>query len=135
MEESKMAKETKNRTAKGKRSSTKNNRSKGGNQNRQKKKVAKKPPVRKKLQTRKKYLNEISEIEQQIKEVVLNYEGAIKNHSERSIVLGKYFNQLKDPVSKSNIGWTEYLEENWPFYSVRSIQRWTLVAAHTDIRN
>ncbi len=97
------------------------------------KKTAKKPDVRKRLKKEKEIQREIAELEREVRKLLDGYEGAIKTHSGRAIALGKCFIRLKAKQRRLRVVWETYLKEKWAFVSLRSVQRWTLIARYADI--
>ena len=75
----------------------------------------------------------VKSIKKQIEEAARELFNGGKASTELEFNLGALFNDLKKAVEKKKKEWTSYLEENFPYFTVRTIQRYMRLSKKIDL--
>jgi hypothetical protein len=74
-------------------------------------------------------------IKKQIKKKYSELNKLAQTATELEITVGQMLNTLKQVVRKNEKKWKRYVEKNFPYLSIRTVQRWMKLAKTVDIEN
>ena len=89
--------------------------------------------IREKEKSNQSSKEKIKRIKKQIEETAQELFTSGKASTELEFNLGDLFNDLKKAVKKKKKEWTAYLEENFPYFTVRTIQRYMRLSNKIDL--
>ena len=74
-------------------------------------------------------------IKREIKEKFSELNKLAKTTTELEIRIGELFNTLKQVVKKNDKKWKKYIENNFRYMNIRTVQRWMKLAQTVDFEN
>lgn len=74
-------------------------------------------------------------IKEKIKKKYSELNKLAKTATEHEINIGQMLNILKEVVRKNGKKWQKYIENNFPYMNIRTVQRWTKLAETVDVES